>query len=341
MSIISVIVPVYNVEKYLEKCICNILCQTYSEIEVILVNDGSSDKSEGICTHFSKIDNRIRVIHIPNSGVSNARNIGIEHARGKYIHFIDSDDFINETLIEDLYSALQTNNSDFVMCGYYKIRDNNEGREIKTAFKCAPYSGVINGFLENIISYFYPPILQGPCWKLFKRDIILKNKIEFNKNMNFGEDTDFVLRYLRNCETVTCVDISPYYYRVHGNQSLSSKFNTKKIDVYIYLAEQLRELESIKLKRITNHSDIIICNSFISYINELILTQNDRTESEIIRIIDDAMSKQEIQESFSHLKLSSVKFFLIYVLLKVNYPMIVNIVFKLKFFINCLIRRIK
>ena len=117
-KLVSIIIPVYNVEKYLAECIESVLKQTYQNIEILLIDDGSPDNSGKICDEYEEKDSRVRVIHKENGGVSSARNVGLEQANGEYITFIDSDDFVSESYIEELYIALENGNSDLAFCKY-------------------------------------------------------------------------------------------------------------------------------------------------------------------------------------------------------------------------------
>lgn len=123
---ISIIIPIYNVEKYLNKCIDSILNQTYSDLEIILVDDGSTDKSSEICEYYKEIDNRIRVIHKKNGGLSEARNVGIDIAKGEYIAFLDSDDWADENLYKRLYQLSQKYSSDISMCSFKWVQNEKE-----------------------------------------------------------------------------------------------------------------------------------------------------------------------------------------------------------------------
>ena len=126
-DLISVIIPVYNVDKYLERCIDSVIVQTYSNLEIILVDDGSNDDSGIICDRYAKFDDRIKVIHKKNGGVSSARNEGIKYCNGKYIGFVDSDDYIDSTMYEYLYNLLISNDADISCCDFFII---NEGKNI-------------------------------------------------------------------------------------------------------------------------------------------------------------------------------------------------------------------
>ena len=119
--LISIIIPVYNVEKYLDKCINSVLMQTYKNIEILLINDGSTDSSGQICESYAKKDSRIKVIHKENGGLSDARNVGIEHSTGSYIMFVDSDDYIDCNMASVLYNLLNSTNSDMAICNCTKV----------------------------------------------------------------------------------------------------------------------------------------------------------------------------------------------------------------------------
>ena len=124
--LISIIVPVYNVEKYIDKCIKSILEQTYKNLQIILIDDGSQDKSGQICDEYELQDNRIEVIHKKNGGLSDARNLGIKKARGEYIGFVDSDDYISKNMYEDMYKIIQEKDSDVCICNVYNVIDGKE-----------------------------------------------------------------------------------------------------------------------------------------------------------------------------------------------------------------------
>ena len=164
---ISVVVPIYNVEKYLEKCIKSILNQTYNNLEIILVNDGSTDNCLNICKKFEKIDKRIFVINKENGGLSEARNYGIDKATGKYITFVDSDDYIDEDYLEFLYKNLIINNCDISICNPRIVYE--DGGKSRTLYKyCFPQNIVLEGekALEMML---YQKKFDNSAWgKLYK-----------------------------------------------------------------------------------------------------------------------------------------------------------------------------
>ena len=126
MILVSIIVPVYNVEKYLERCLDSLINQTLKDIEIILVDDGSTDDSGNICDKYAKKDKRIKVIHKENGGLSDARNIGLSIANGRYLQFVDSDDFIHKQMIEILYNTIINNNADISICDFDKVYENTK-----------------------------------------------------------------------------------------------------------------------------------------------------------------------------------------------------------------------
>jgi glycosyltransferase involved in cell wall biosynthesis len=227
---VSIIVPVYNSEGYLNNCINSILNQTYKDFELILVDDGSTDNSGEICNYYENGDNRVRVIHKSNEGVSTARNVGIDIAKGEYIMFVDSDDWIEINAIETLMDHNINGHSDVVIFGLTKdlTRDN---KLIKSEF---------NGFykkhkmsvkeLSNNFIYFLNSVGMHPsCMYLFKSKIILNNKIYFNSNLVLYEDFDFNLRYLKSCNKVTFIPNALYHYNI--NTSVNQLAKRKKQNI--------------------------------------------------------------------------------------------------------------
>ena len=147
---ISVIVPVYNVEKYLRQCLDSVLAQTYRELEIILVDDGSTDGSGAICDEYATRDSRIKVVHQQNGGLSSARNAGLDLATGEYVAFVDSDDYIHETMLELLYQALVENNADTVICNFERVDEKGDVISVRSLQPLA--NGVVSmeEALENL-----------------------------------------------------------------------------------------------------------------------------------------------------------------------------------------------
>lgn len=212
--LISIIVPVYNVEKYLAKCIESILRQSYSNFELILVDDGSKDKSGSICDEYAKRDNRIKVYHKQNGGVSSARNYGIDMATGDWICFVDSDDWVDEDYVLNMVANVKSDES-FVI-----TRHNFIGKNITYIDECHEIVGNlrIKFIIENNILNF-----SGPYCKLYNRNTIVKYKLRFPENIRMGEDGIFFTSYLNKTRRLTVLNINNYHY-TDNIQSLSHRF---------------------------------------------------------------------------------------------------------------------
>lgn len=204
---ISVIVPVYNTEKYLDRCIQSILAQTYSDIELLLVDDGSTDSSGAMCDRYAEQDSRVRVFHKENGGASSARNMGLDNAKGEWITFCDSDDWVYESWLQNF--AENCNDVDLVCQGIapegYLAFKNNHTR---FAFD---YRGAIN---EGLLLLYEYSVIGYTVIKCFKRSIVEKYSLRFNTLFNLREDEEFVLRYLSVAKTMVSVDKIGYYYYV-------------------------------------------------------------------------------------------------------------------------------
>lgn len=226
MKSVAIIIPVFNSAKFLEECIESVINQSYKQLEIILVNDGSTDNSLNIIKHYAEIDNRIKYSSLENSGVSIARNTGIEMAEAEKIIFVDSDDIIPNNLVELL---LTDEECDFAMCGYcvYDMK-----RNAYYDYVCPQFKGDIHDFCNCISDYLSPPYLLGPCFKMFSKEIINKWKVVFPPDISYGEDAEFVLSYLEHVSTICCYSDIGYTYRQYNSGTLSKRFRTDKMDIY-------------------------------------------------------------------------------------------------------------
>ena len=208
---ISIIIPVYKVEKYLSKCIDSILSQTFTNYELLLIDDGSPDNSGKICDNYSRLDNRIKTFHQINKGVSAARNYGLQKATGKWVTFIDADDWISETYLSDLYNDIITDD----MLIFHDLHGNGssllENRTVKNE-EMGKY------FISNKLMY-----KSGPVSKLYNMEIIRSYGITFPINIHMGEDAIFILRYLNRISTLKTSTKNNYYARMHTG-SLTTRF---------------------------------------------------------------------------------------------------------------------
>ena len=208
MPQISVIVPVYNVEQLMQKCIASILGQTFTDFELILVDDGSTDNSGILCDRYGKEDMRVRVFHQKNRGASAARNTGIDAAQGRYIAFIDSDDFVPADYLEQLL-VTAGERYDLAICPC--LRPQHADKQADEDF-CVDFDNPSPAEKEKFNKLFVSYILHGPCSKLYRRDIIEENGIRFPVEIKQGEDCVFVFSYLRYCKALRFRSKPVYFY---------------------------------------------------------------------------------------------------------------------------------
>ena len=231
---ISVIVPVYKVEKYLPECIESVLAQTFTDFELILVDDGSPDNSGAICDAYAARDPRIRVFHKENGGVSSARNLGLDHARGEWIAFVDSDDWIEREMYEKLYCAGTENGADFVWCDYWTESDS---------MVVLHRQGVAPADAKNIISALLSGPLHGGVWKCLVRSSLLKeNKIYFPTEISNSEDLLVFARLARCAKKMTRIPIPLYHYRVNENVVIPNSRILKALSDYKLVLDGVREI---------------------------------------------------------------------------------------------------
>lgn len=237
---ISIIIPIYNVEKYLEKCLDSILNQTYKNLEIILIDDGSTDNSPNICNSYCEKDKRIKIIHKNNEGVSSARNKGIELSKGKYIVFIDSDDYVSNEHIEVLYDCIISNNVDLVISNLIDISEdgiilNNEEKEsfLMNKDQC----------LKELLSEdnFY----HLCCGNIYRKDLL--EKIRFNCKYRIAEDLDFLYRYIKQINSAYFLSKNTYYYLKREGSATNSIYSEKwndELKICNFIISEMVELEN-------------------------------------------------------------------------------------------------
>ena len=268
-ALISLIIPVYKVEKYLEKCIQSVINQTYENLQIILVDDGSPDNCGKICDEYAKKDHRIEVIHKSNGGLSDARNKGLEIAKGEYIGFVDSDDYIEADMYEVLYNLLKQYNADVSICNFYTV---SQGKiSIKNA------DNGINEYnrIEILKEILLDKNIQSYAWnKLYKKELFDEIKYPIRKKY---EDIGTTFYLLEKCNKVVVTGKSEYYY-INRQDSIVNNVTESTITDYIeliiqrydYIEENIKELSSYNkdyLKRIlkTAEKDIKSLNEVGDY----------------------------------------------------------------------------
>ena len=226
LPLISIIVPIYNIERYVGFCIESIIRQTYANLEIILVDDGSRDKSSEICDLYAKKDIRIKVIHKSNGGLVSARKAGLQESNGVYISNIDGDDWVEPDFIENLYSAIAKADADAVCAGH--SRDLfSKSEHFFNYIRSGVYEGEgLSRLWENMISCeeFYRPGITTYVWnKLFKREILAPIQMEVDNRISIGEDGAVTYPYLLKCKKVAVIENASYHYRQREDSMLKQK----------------------------------------------------------------------------------------------------------------------
>lgn len=246
-KLVSIIVPVYNAELYLGKVLRDLIEQTYQNLEIIIIDDGSTDNSWNIITKYIKEDNRVKAIQIENQGPSNARNVGIDMANGEYIRFIDADDRIPKSSVEHMAAVFsQFENIDLVIGNYINISEANLFTSHRIQNEAVDIETFLQGFIKNMKSFYY-----GVTWnKLYKRDIIVQNKLRFPVDIKWCEDLLFNLDYYEHCASVFLlyVEEGTYSYCLREN-SITSTLNEETGDT--------NRIEKMRYERI-----IKICDKY-------------------------------------------------------------------------------
>lgn len=311
--IISVIVPIYNVEKYLERCILSIVKQTYKNLEIILVNDGSTDNSLLICEKWLKKDNRIKLYNKINGGLSDARNYGLTKASGEYISFVDSDDFIEEDMLEDLYKMIRKFDADIAETDFSIVDDYgySKKKNKKMTILLNQHNAIIELCKGNIV--------ENVVWnKLYKKTILKNIKFLFGKN---SEDVVFNFEVLLNANKIIIDKTKSHYnYYIRENSIINSKVSKKTFDCVnnlIYIQNKIP-------KNFENYYNAKIIREKMKCINRVYKNTNDKEFNLVITnyLID--IKNYSFLEAYHYL---SKKQFITLYLMKVS-PYLYNILYK-------------
>lgn len=303
--LVSVIVPVYNVEKYIRGCITSILSQTYKDLQVILVDDGTPDDSGKICDEFAQKDDRVLVIHKENGGLSSARNAGLDAAKGKYIMFIDSDDYIVDNAVEILVEECEKYDTDFVQfdtihttCPEYSPQHASENYGIEMLTD-----------LRQMYWKMYKTLGPGvsACTRLHKKDLF--DELRFKEGI-IHEDDHFTLYALQKAKSGLYLDAKLYYYIVHENSILTSRFSKKNLDVLYVLECRMQEFERLgfdDLAKYAKEQYFLKLANFWCYAKQL-------KDKECLEIIENKLNNFKKRPDFGFSKKNA----LIYEISKIN-----------------------
>lgn len=218
---VSIIVPVYNAEEYLSQCIDSLLAQTYTNLQIVLVNDGSRDRSGELCLRYSQADSRIAFLQQENMGVSAARNAGLRAAEGEFIAFVDADDWIDSSYIQTLVLAMTNTLCDCCICGYQM--EFSDGRTVPRTLKKRCFESGDAAIAEMLSTFGF----QGFLWnKLFRRELITAAALQLNERIFYYEDMLFAAEYFMRSKKIVCIDTTGYHYRQHSASAIQKTLQT-------------------------------------------------------------------------------------------------------------------
>lgn len=288
MPKVSIIVPIYNVENYLDRCMQSLLNQTLKDIEIIMVDDGSPDNCPRLCDEYAKKDSRIKVVHKENAGLGYARNTGLDVATGEYVAFVDSDDYVSIDMYKTLYNYASDKNIDVIYCGFRKEFNINHYLDIS---ECKTYEEYIGESIKSIIPDFVasPPyekkeyVHDMSVWhSIYRREIIISNRIRFMSERDYvSEDIPFQIDFLTCCKKIAFIPNILYYY-CYNQGSLTKSFSISKFEktkaLYHLLLDKTKEFDTkgLRTKRL-----------FIGYIRamfRLIVTMQIKRSEKILYI---------------------------------------------------------
>lgn len=309
--LVSIIVPVYNVERYIKRGIESLLNQTLKNIEIILIDDGSTDNSRKICEKYANKDTRVNLIVQKNLGVSHARNLGIENALGDYIIFMDPDDEIDLRMCEILYSTMQKDDCDLVLCNFYKVIKEKKLPIILNYPSKLNNSKEIKSLILDMIGneIYGEETVMGCIWRgLYKKDFLLKHNIKFPQNIRPMQDLIFMIEYLSKCKSVNINKECLYYYYVNPNSAVTGYKknlwdNNKKVCQLVQELLQKNNFDSITKQRFAYFR--IFCTDWCLF-NE-IDPLNNISKKEKIKHMSEFINNQEVRISIRQVSLKNVK----------------------------------
>lgn len=292
---ISIIIPVYNVEPYLSRCIDSVLNQSFSNFELILINDGSTDKSGDICDEYATKDSRLTVIHQGNKGVSDARNRGLDIAKGEYIGFVDPDDYIDYNMYQILFELIEEYTADISFCGYKRISELDSHEYLSaTTNTISIYNK--NQTLENYFSR-KKPFSDTFLWNnLFRKDLF--NNVRVNEKLTIQEDREVLLRIFNQSNKIVYID-TPFYNYIIRDTGAS---RNKNLRYYHSLFETMKEIYSYTLENIPNYSEVAMQNYIECIFNTFVVliersypkTEYVELRQEVIRLFSDISKNRKL-----------------------------------------------
>lgn len=332
MILISVIMPVYNVEKYLSISVDSILNQTFINFELILIDDGSTDNSGILCDEYAAQDSRIRVIHVQNGGVSNARNIGLKQARGKYVYFCDSDDYLDSQAFEIIIKTLERYHADLLIFGYYfksDIKSSVNQQSIDSypvSWNDSIFYPSKESIKESLVDLWNKSLMYNIWNKVYRLDIIKSNDIEFSIKLTMGEDLDFTNKYFIHCNSFYVLKDCFYYYIREREGSATTRYVKDWFEIRVEEHERLLDFFS-KYKLINSESKEFLSRRFIERVigcieNEFSIKNNSSRNAKL-RQIKKIINNDYTREALYSAKLTSKKMKIMVIPLRIKSVLLV------------------
>lgn len=329
---VSIIIPCYNSEKYIHKCMDSVINQTYTNWEVIVVDDGSSDNSYKILKEYSLKNNKIKIIRQKNYGPSIARNIAMNYVNGEYIMFIDIDDYVEKNILEEFTKYAKCEGSDIITCGYYEVKSN----KVTAVNNFESYNNIDKRyfFLEKILL-----TSGGVIWgKMYKTEIIKKNNILFDPNIRISEDQLFNIEVLLKSSTLSYSNKNLYYYNLDNNFSITKNNTFNNIDNQILIQNTLEN----KLKKLNfyekNIKKLLAKRLYYNIYNFIYFYVYENIDS--LNKIKEIVNKIEISKYLEEIILKDTYDKMIYFLLIKKRIKCLYIALKIRIFVAKLIKRL-
>ena len=319
---LSIIVPVYGVEKYIDKCLNSLVKQSLKEIEIIVVNDGTKDNSQKIVDKYvKKYPDKIKSYIKENGGQGSARNYGLKKASGEYIGYVDSDDFVEKDMYKKLYNKAKENNYDIVVCGNYNVSEDYQNKNIDA------FINNYNTDLENIFCG------KMAVWnKIYKRDILIKNKLEFKEKVWY-EDLAFTLKAIMNSNTFAFIDEPLYDYLIREGSTMNNSNVQRNLEILDAFNDILSYIQHNKKEEYFSKIEFLaIDHIYISAIVRVLKAEaDDKVKRETINKLIDYMNKKfPNYKNNKYINTLSKNRKIIYKLINIKMYGLINLIFKVK-----------
>ena len=319
---LSIIVPVYGVEKYIDKCLNSLVKQSLKEIEIIVVNDGTKDNSQKIIDKYvKKYPDKIKSYIKENGGQGSARNYGLKKATGEYIGYVDSDDFVEKDMYKKLYNKAKENNYDIVVCGNYNVSEDYQNKNI---------DAFINNYNTDLENIFFGKMA---VWnKIYKRDILIKNKLEFKEKVWY-EDLDFTLKAIMNSNTFAFIDEPLYDYLIREGSTMNNSNVQRNLEILDAFNDILSYIQHNKKEEYFSKIEFLaIDHIYISAIVRVLKAEaDDKVKRETINKLIDYMNKKfPNYKNNKYINTLSKNRKIIYKLINIKMYGLINLIFKVK-----------